>query len=97
MLLKTPRAVASTSSGVGFHEFDENLISANQLAGKLGVSIRTIWRMDSSGKSPNAIRIGGSVRWNLNEINRWIKARCPDRLQWEAMESQAASRKDGGL
>ena len=59
------------------------LISADDLARMLGVSRRSIWRLNSAGRIPRQIKIGGSVRWDCDEINRWILAGCQDRRAWE--------------
>ena len=62
-------------------------ISAKQLSQLLGVSLRQVWRLNSTGKLPRPVRIGGSVRWNRAEVIRWFsEAGCPDRQTWEAMK-----------
>ena len=61
-------------------------VSAKQLAAMLGVSLRTIRAMDTGGKLPRPIRLGRCVRWNLTELQRWIDAGAPPRIQWEAMK-----------
>ena len=71
---------------------DDFLISGEQLAGRLGISKRTLWRLDASGKLPLPVRIGGSVRWSSEEITLWIKARCPSRLEWERMNKATGER-----
>ena len=58
-------------------------ISAKTLASMLGVSLRQVWRLNSAGKLPQPVRLGGSVRWNRDEVLRWFEAGCPDRLTWE--------------
>jgi len=62
-------------------------VSARQLAEMLGVSLRQIWRLNSAGKLPNSIRLGGSVRWDRDEILKWFKNGCPDRRVWEARKA----------
>jgi len=59
-------------------------ISARELAELLGISLRQVWRLNSAGKLPKPVRIGGSVRWNRQEIMDWFAAGCPDRRTWEA-------------
>ena len=54
------------------------LITARQLASKLNVSTRTLWRMLSAGRLPVPIRVGGIVRWRTEEIEKWISAGCPE-------------------
>ena len=55
-----------------------SLLTAPQIAELLQLSTRTVWRLRSAGKLPNPVEIGGSVRWNRDEIQRWITAGCPD-------------------
>ena len=64
---------------------DALAISARQLAGLLGISLRQAWRLNSAGKLPKPIRLGGSVRWGRQEIVDWFAACCPDRRTWTAM------------
>lgn len=63
-------------------------IDAKQLAEVLGLSVRTVRRLDSSGKLPRPLRIGGAVRWSLEDISAWIAAGCPDRQKWESLRIQ---------
>ena len=53
------------------------LISASDFARMLQVSDRTLWRLQSAGKLPPVIRIGGSTRWRLLEVEEWIAGGCP--------------------
>ena len=49
------------------------LINADELAGMLGMHPRWVRDVVSRRKGfPTAIRIGGSLRWDLDEINTWI-------------------------
>ena len=65
-------------------------VSARDLAVMLGVSLRQVWRLNSAGKLPKPIRLGGSVRWNRAEIHQWFEAGCPDRRTWEARKGVLA-------
>jgi len=49
------------------------LIKASRLAQMLCVSKTTLCRLRSSGRLPRPIRIGGSVRWRVADINSWIE------------------------
>ena len=60
------------------------LVSARTLAKRLGISVRTLWRLRTSGKLPHPIRLGGAIRWRAAEIDAWIDAGCPDARAWEA-------------
>jgi predicted DNA-binding transcriptional regulator AlpA len=64
---------------------DIQLISAKQLAEKLCLSKRQIFRLNSLGKLPAPIRIGGSVRWKESEIAAWLAAGAPDRKRAKAV------------
>lgn len=53
------------------------MISIDELSGILGMSKRTVWRLLSVGRIPEPVRIGGSTRWRLDEVRRWIDSGCP--------------------
>ena len=75
---KTQTNVSSQNNPLAF--------SAQQLADRLGASLRHIRRLDSAGKIPRPIRLGRSVRWPVQEIKDWMDAGGPDRRTWEAMK-----------
>jgi prophage regulatory protein len=64
-------------------------ISARELAGLLRISLRQTWRLNSAAKLPKPIRLGGSVRWNRQEVQDWFTAGCPERNVWEAKKGVA--------
>lgn len=64
-------------------------MSARQLSQMLGISLRQCWRLNAAGKLPRPIRLGGSVRWNRQEIMDWFQAGCPDRRAWDARKEVA--------
>jgi prophage regulatory protein len=66
------------------------VLNAEQVAQTLGVSVRTIRRLDCAGKLPKPVRIGGAVRWRRDELEAWVAADCPDREKWEPMRYKAA-------
>ena len=53
------------------------LLTAAELARLLQVSTRTLWRLRSSGRLPSPVRIGGTVRWALADIKKWLAEGCP--------------------
>lgn len=53
------------------------LISAQELAPLLGISVRTLWRLVSEGKVVSPVHLGGSTRWRMDEVRRWIADGCP--------------------
>ena len=64
--------------------------SAKALGLRLGLSKRQIFRLNSCGKLPAPVKIGGSTRFISTEIESWILAGCPDRKSWERMRGGAA-------
>jgi predicted DNA-binding transcriptional regulator AlpA len=62
------------------------LLSAADLAELLRVSTATIWRLRAASKLPRPLDALGRqlVRWNADEIGRWVKAGMPDLKTWEA-------------
>lgn len=65
---------------------NDNLLDAKTLSQILALSKRQIFRLNSCGKIPAPIRIGGSVRWSAEEISAWLAASAPDRRTWEQMK-----------
>jgi len=63
----------------------ERLLTAKTLGQMLSLSKRQIFRLNSCGKIPAPIRIGGSVRWAESTIAKWVAAGAPDRRTFEAM------------
>ena len=68
---------------------NENLLTAKAVGEMLSLSKRQVFRLNSCGKIPAPVRIGGSVRWANSTIERWIAAGCPDRQTFEARERGA--------
>jgi prophage regulatory protein len=60
------------------HTGAPQLVTAEELAGMLAVSTRTLWRLLSAGKLIEPVRIGGSTRWRLQEVQEWISEGCPE-------------------
>ncbi len=48
------------------------VVTARQLAIMLQVSKRTLFRMRSAGRLPAPLRVGGVVRWRLQDVQNWI-------------------------
>lgn len=65
---------------------NEKLLTAQALGEMLSLSKRQIFRLNSSGKIPRPVRIGGSVRWARSTIEQWLDAGTPDRQVFEAMK-----------
>lgn len=53
---------------------DPLLVTSTQLSEKLGVSLRTLWRMVARGDLPHPIRYNRKlVRWKTEDIERYIR------------------------
>jgi prophage regulatory protein len=53
------------------------LLDVRAVAGLLGVSGRHVYRLADSGRMPRPMKLGGAVRWDRDEIRRWIDEGCP--------------------
>jgi excisionase family DNA binding protein len=52
---------------------NDNLLTVQEVARKLKVSIRTIWRYEAAGKIPRAVRLSGNtVRWKARDIQDYL-------------------------
>lgn len=66
------------------------MIDAKGLATMLSVSKRQVFRLNSSGRIPAPVRIGGAVRWSAEEVSAWLAAGAPHRKAWDAMKGARA-------
>jgi len=62
------------------------LLSAADCARMCHISKRQWFRLNSSGKIPAPVRIGGSVRWRQSDIEHWLDLCCPDRQTFETVK-----------
>ncbi|NLS96646.1 MAG: helix-turn-helix domain-containing protein [Planctomycetaceae bacterium] len=60
------------------------LLKAAGAAAECGVSVRTWYAWDISGRVPCPIRIGRTPFWPYEELRAWVAAGCPDRVTWQA-------------
>lgn len=63
---------------------ESTLLTARNVAALLNVSQRHIWKLLSSGRLPQPVRLGRSVRWRRDELTAWMDAGCPPRDAWLA-------------
>ena len=63
------------------------LLTAGGLARRLRISIRQVHRLDKSGSVPAPLRIGASIRWHPDEIDRWLQCGAPVRSVWEQRQA----------
>lgn len=53
------------------------MMTADEIAHCLQVSVRTIWRLKAKGDLPKAVHVGRAVRWKRSDILEWIEEGCP--------------------
>jgi len=53
------------------------LLTKEQVALKLQLSTRTIYRKWQEGAIPAPIKLGSVVRWRSDVIDQWIENDCP--------------------
>ncbi len=50
-----------------------DLMTSQQVAGRLAVSVRTLWRLVAKGRFPQPIRYNRKlVRWKSTDVDRYI-------------------------
>ncbi len=54
------------------------LLEASDVANLMGISVRTVWRLISSGHVPQPIRIGGSPRWHRSTLENFVAAKIKE-------------------
>jgi predicted DNA-binding transcriptional regulator AlpA len=75
----------------------ESLLNAKQVAGLLGVSVRSVYRLRDGLRMPRPVRVGTLLRWREGELRQWLDAGCP-RTQpqmTEAVRAALQARKGG--
>ena len=79
---------------IGNNNQPYQLWDAKTFGQRLSLSKRQIFRLNSFGKIPAPVKIGGSIRWKISDVELWLKWDCPDRKTFEAMK-QAGERSNG--
>lgn len=61
------------------------LIDAAAIGALMGISGRSVRRLNDAGRLPRSIPVGPRMlRWRRAEILAWIDADCPNRKTWDA-------------
>jgi predicted DNA-binding transcriptional regulator AlpA len=63
------------------------LYDSSDLCHILRCSKATLHRLKSGNKLPKALRLGGQLRWSVEEVQAWIRAGLPNARIWEAIKS----------
>ena len=66
------------------------LLTVRDVAARLRLSTRQIWKLKASGRIPDAVRVARSVRWRTSDIDDWIQLGCPSRERFEQERQRAA-------
>lgn len=68
------------------------LLTVRDLAERLKVSPRQIWKLRASARLPEEVRISRSVRWRATDVTLWVQLGCPSRERFEAERKAKAGR-----
>ena len=60
------------------------LMTVKDVAARLKISARQVWKLRASGRLPESLRVSRSVRWREVDITRWVELGCPSRAEFEA-------------
>lgn len=60
--------------GQKWTEMDKLFIGVRELAGKMGVSEKTIYRLLNDNQIPFAVKIGGQWRFRIDAVDNWLSA-----------------------
>lgn len=64
------------------------LVDAATAAELCGIS-RSSWdRLTSRAANPRPVRLGGSIRWRVSDLQLWTTHRCPARAEFESLLNQ---------
>lgn len=50
----------------------DRLLLVREVAGRLGVSTRQVWKLQASGRLPRGVKLARSIRWRESDIARFI-------------------------
>ncbi len=62
------------------------LLTAKDAAKICRLSKRSWFRLSAAARIPKAVKIGGSVRWRLSDVEQWLEMGCPNRREFEARQ-----------
>lgn len=54
----------------------DRLLGVRDVANRLGVSTRQVWKLVRLGRLPAPVRLGRSVRWRESDISEFIRLGC---------------------
>ena len=73
-----------------------DLLTVNDVAKRMKLSTRSIWRLVDAGSIVSPIRIGGSIRWRSTDFNLWLASQPSEeeRTQKKLSKNQMIDRLD---
>jgi len=73
-----------------------DLLTVNDVAKRMKLSTRSIWRLVDAGSIVSPIKIGGSIRWRSTDFNHWLASQPSEekRTQKKLLENQMIDRRD---
>lgn len=54
-------------------QFDPEFLTIEQVASKIGCSIRRVYLMRDAGHIPQALKIGPLIRWRRSSLEQWLQ------------------------
>ena len=76
---------------------DNIFLSVKELANKLNVSEKTVYRMLNKGEIPFVVKIGGQWRFNAEKISKWIEGSNNDKSKVKTNISVYSAMENGNI
>jgi len=73
-----------------------DLLTVNDVAKRMKLSTRSIWRLVDAGSIVSPIKIGGSIRWRSTDFNHWLASQPSEeeRTEKKLSKNQMIDRRD---
>ena len=60
-----------------------DLLTVNDVAKRMKLSTRSVWRLVEAGSIVSPIKIGGSIRWRSTDFNHWLASKPSEEVRTE--------------
>lgn len=67
-----PAHLSDMDSDARFSPTADSVITLQELAQRLGVTVQTLYDLRSQGRGPNGFRIGRQLRFRTAEVDAWL-------------------------
>jgi excisionase family DNA binding protein len=64
------------------------LLTVEQVAKRLNVGVRTVWRLDKEDKIPEPFMVGHRKRWEASDLELWLKSGSPSRKEFKKLKER---------